>query len=250
MTDAPELEDIVERLLAGTPVRVLEGLYGAVAGGREALDAARETLGLVGASVTPVAPSEGLRGRLAAHLSANPLRAPRRALVVVDMLVDYLTPGRALFQPRAAAIVDALEARLAAARRSGEPVIYLVDHHPEGDPELEVWPHHNNAEDPASQVWPSLAPGPGDTLVTHRAYSGFFETTLDATLRAMAVDTLELTGCLTELQLFVTATDALQRGFRVELPPRLQAGSSPVAEQVALTVLSAMPPVAPFEGPR
>jgi len=43
----------------------------------------------------------------------------------------------------------------------------------------------------------------------------------------------------------VTATDALQRGFVVTIPPDCQAGVSPMAEGLAMLTLSTMPPYAP-----
>jgi len=91
-----------------------------------------------------------------------------------------------------------------------------------------------------------IAPVGDDLVVTHRTYSGFFGTDLDAQLRAKGVDTLVLTGCLTEIHLFATAVDALQRGYNVEVPEALQAGSSALAEQVALKTLSVMAPVQPL----
>ena len=57
---------------------------------------------------------------------------------------------------------------------------------------------------------------------------------------------LVITGCVTELGMFVTAADAMMRGFHVEVPPDCQAGSNPMAEQFALTTLSVMRPVEPM----
>ena len=85
-----------------------------------------------------------------------------------------------------------------------------------------------------------------ELVVPHRTYSGFFGTDLDASLRSRGVDTLVLTGCLTEIHLFATAVDALQRGYRVEIPGALQAGSSELAEAVVLKTLSVMAPTAPL----
>ncbi len=61
----------------------------------------------------------------------------------------------------------------------------------------------------------------------------------------LKVDTIVLTGCLTEIAILATATEALQRGFAVEVPADAQAGSSEGAEQVVLGVLGVMPPYGP-----
>jgi len=61
-------------------------------------------------------------------------------------------------------------------------------------------------------------------------------------LDELRVDSLELTGCLTDLGVLATATRALELGFAVEVPPATQAGSSEGAEQVALGFLRVMLP--------
>jgi nicotinamidase-related amidase len=94
-------------------------------------------------------------------------------------------------------------------------------------------------------VWPAIAPKEGDRIVTKSTYSGFTGSSLDAVLTELGVDSLVLTGCVTEAGLFATAIDALQRGFTVEVPADAQAGSGPEAEQVALGSLSLMPPYGP-----
>ena len=75
--------------------------------------------------------------------------------------------------------------------------------------------------------------------------SGFVRSDLDAVLGELRVDTLVLTGCATEVQLFTTATDALQRGYAVEVPVDSQAGSGPGVEHATLSILSALAPYEP-----
>ena len=64
-------------------------------------------------------------------------------------------------------------------------------------------------------------------------------------LDALKVDTIVLTGCLTEIGILATATEALQRGFAVEVPADAQAGANETAERVVLGVLAIMPPYGP-----
>jgi nicotinamidase-related amidase len=125
-------------------------------------------------------------------------------------------------------------------------VLYLCDRHEPGDPEFDAWGAHNVAGTEGAEVWPELAPREGDAVVPHRTYSGFAGTELERELRARGVDTVVLTGCITEIHLFVTAADAMMRGFGVEVPPDCQAGSSPLAEAVALSALSVMRPLEPM----
>ncbi|MBI5515672.1 MAG: cysteine hydrolase [Deltaproteobacteria bacterium] len=241
MTSAPDDERLVDMLLAGTPDRVADL---AAREARAELDGLREALAMVGFALEPVRPSEGLRGRLGAALEGmpSPARPVTTALVVMDMLKDHLAPGSVLEVPRAREIVPAVKARIDRARAEGTAVFFLVDHHEAGDPELEDWSRHNTGE-PLEELWPELGPAQPEEVVTHRTYSGFFGSRLDEALRARGVERLVLTGCVTEIHLFATATDALQRGYAVEVPADCQAGSDPMVEQVILGTLSIMRPV-------
>lgn len=244
MIDDATLERLIGRILAGTPARAVDAAVGTNPAVLAEVDAVREALGSVGLSLDPVAPSPALRSRLVAALGAIPAVPVKTAVLVVDMLVDHLTPGAPLEVSRARDIVPAMQARLAAARAAGDAVVYLCDHHEPGDPDLLSWPSHNTG-DPAASVWPDIAPQPGDLVVTHRHYSGFSETELDRTLRGAGVTSLEITGCITEVHVYATAIDALQRGYKVKVPAALQAGSNEVIEQVILRALNMLHPIEP-----
>ena len=244
MDDDPILQRIIERILAATPARVLDVALGSQPELLAEVDALRETLAAVGLALAPVAPSAAARARLSDALDALPSVATKTAVVVLDMLVDHLTPGGALEVPRARGIVPAMQRRLSAARAAGQLVVYLCDHHEPGDPDLLSWPDHN-LDSPRDSIWPALAPAADDVVLAHRHYSAFSETALDATLRAAGVDALELTGCITEIQVYATAIDALQRGYRVTVPVDLQAGSMESVERVILGTLGLLRPIAP-----
>jgi nicotinamidase/pyrazinamidase len=124
-------------------------------------------------------------------------------------------------------------------------VVYVLDRHQPGDPELDAWATHALDGTEGAEVWPPLAPRAGDPLVTKSTYSSFTGSELEAVLERLHVDTVVLTGCATEVHLLTTATDALQRGFAVEIPPDAQAGFSEQAERFAMGVLSALVPYAP-----
>lgn len=237
-------------VLAATPDRVIETVMGPSAEGAAALEGMRATLASMGEALEPVATPPGGRSRFAARLEAAVVErerpASKRALLVLDMITDYLTPGRPLFVPRARAIIPALRDRLAQARAAGDDVLFVCDRHAADDPELDVWPQHAVEGTDGSQVVPELAPLPSETVVAHRTYSAFFESELERTLRERSIETLVITGCATEISLLATATDALMRGFKVEVPPSCQAGTTELAERVALGVLHVMRPVEPM----
>ena len=204
----------------------------------------RDTLATLAATVEPEPPPPALRGRLMATLAAKS-SVKRTALLVIDMIKDHLEPGRPLEVPRARAVVPALAKRLDEARAAGIPVIYIVDEHDPDDPDLDEWGGHAMKGTDGSDVWPALAPKPGDRIVNKSAYSAFFETKLADVLDELAVDSLVLTGCMTEIGIMSTATDAMQRGFEVMVPADSQAGGTAASEQGTLGALGLMAPYGP-----
>jgi nicotinamidase-related amidase len=159
-----------------------------------------------------------------------------KALLVIDMLEDFLAEGAPLEVPAARAIVPAIRRRIAAARKAGELVVYVCDAHKRKDPEFERmgWPPHAVEGTPGSAVVAPLSPEPGDVVVEKRSYSGFFRTGLDAVLKRHGIARLELCGCVTDICVLHTAADAAMRGYDARVDARRVAGLSPATHAFAL----------------
>jgi nicotinamidase/pyrazinamidase len=248
-SDVSVSEETTAELLAviasGRPEPFVDvGLAGSGSDVTRTLRDLREAFASLALAEAPRNPTPGLRARIARSLE-NRATPPRRALLVIDMQNDHLTPGRPLEVPRARAIVPAMTARLEAARRDRVPVVYVVDQHDPSDADLDAWGTHNVKGTAGAEIWPPLAPQPGDRIVGKPTYSAFSRSNLADVLSELRVDTLVLAGCLTEIGLLATATDALQRGFAVEVPPETQAGATEITEQMALNILRLLPPYGP-----
>jgi nicotinamidase-related amidase len=237
-------QQLLEMLLARAPDRLVDALA-AASGATGDLAALRADLAELASSVEAVAPPASLRARL---LGARPrvCRPQRPVVLVLDMLNDHLRPGGPLEVPRARSIVPALAARLADARAHGIPVVYVNDAHEADDTDFDVWPIHNLAGSDGADVWPALAPQPGDRVVTKPTYSGFTRSKLADVLDELGADEIILTGCATEVGIQATAVDALERGYVVQIPPDAQAGMSPMTEGTTLLTLSTLPPYDPI----
>ena len=237
------LADVAAFALAARPERIEDGMLAlAPPEHRAAVRFTREALATLGVAEPRCAPPLELRSRLMRSLVA---RSTRRALLVIDMIVDHLEPGTLLEVPRARAVVPALRRRLEEARANGIPVVYVVDEHEADDPDLDAWGTHALKGSRGTEVWPELAPIAGDHIVKKPSYSAFHQSTLQTVLDDLAVDTLTLTGCLTELGVMATATDAFQRGFAVEVPPDSQAGSNADLENTTMFIMNVMAPFGP-----
>ncbi len=140
-----------------------------------------------------------------------------RALLVIDMLEDFVRPGAPLEVPKTRAILPALRRRISRARKEGELVVYVCDSHRKDDPEFARmgWPPHAVEGTPGAAVVARISPEPGDVVVEKRTYSGFHRTSLQSVLRGRGVRRLSLSGCVTSICILYTAADAAMRGYDV-----------------------------------
>jgi nicotinamidase-related amidase len=235
---------LLELVLAGRPEKLTDAYLSTLSEAeRHAYMEVEQILSryaLVNAS--SVTPSAGLKSRITESFRARVGQRPKEALLVIDMIRDHLTEGAILEVPRAREIVGALAAKISECRRSGIPIVYVVDEHDPSDPDLEAWGTHAVAGTSGTEVWPDLAPEPSDLIVKKPTYSAFSSSNLEQVLDGLGCDSLILTGCLTEIGIMATATDALQRGYAVNVPPETQAGVSALTEQTTLSLLQIMPP--------
>jgi len=139
---------------------------------------------------------------------------PKRALLVIDMLNDFLLPGAPLEVPAGRAVIPNIAREIAAARAEGVPVVYVCDNHKPDDPEFAQWPPHCVSGTPGADVVKELAPRPEDALVPKTTYSGFFGTELEKRLRGVGAESLIVTGMLTDICVYWTVGEAALRGWR------------------------------------
>jgi maleamate amidohydrolase len=149
-------------------------------------------------------------------------RAP--ALLIVDFMRAYTTPGLPLYAPAVVDSVHATRPLLEHFRRQRRPVIFTrVAYSPsgvEGGVFVRKVPLLRSLTEgsPAAEIVPELAPGPDELVLTKHYASAFFGTPLSATLVGLGIDTLVVTGCSTSGCVRATAVDGMQHGFRVIVP--------------------------------
>ncbi len=142
---------------------------------------------------------------------------PSSALLVIDMLNDFIKQDGTLVVPGAERIIPKVLEILDEARRAAVPVIYVADAHLPDDSEFEVWPSHALQDEWGGEVIEELAPLKGDFVIRKRRYSAFFGTDLDLLLRERGMRHLYLTGVLTNICIYATALDAGMRGYGVSV---------------------------------
>ncbi len=143
----------------------------------------------------------------------------KSALLIVDVVVAYLETGSPLFMESAEAARQSNVRLVQAARKAGMPVIFTNVEFQAGGvdggvfyrklPALKSF----DAGSPLGAFPDGLTPQAGELVVTKQYASAFFGTSLAATLTAMGVDTLLITGYSTSGCVRATGVDAMQHGF-------------------------------------
>lgn len=157
-----------------------------------------------------------------------------KALLVIDMLNDFVQKGAPLEVPGARDIVPPIKKQIDAAHQEGTPVIYLCDAHAPNDPEFRVWPPHAVKGSPGAQVVAELSPQKKDLIVLKTTYSGFHRTNLESLLHKLKPKKIIATGVCTEICVLYTTADAFMRGYDVEVPSTCVAGLTPEGHEFAL----------------
>ncbi len=142
----------------------------------------------------------------------------KKAVLVVDMLNDFTLDGAPLKVEENKKIIPNIKALLEKERSQGTPIIYVCDSHAENDKEFEIWPKHCVEGTKGAQVVDELAPEENDFIVKKTTYDGFYRTSLDDLLKSLGVDYLIITGCVINICILYTASSAVLRGYKVEIP--------------------------------
>lgn len=146
------------------------------------------------------------------------------AVLVVDFIRAYTTPGASLYAPDVVAAVAATVPLVRTARERGRLVAFTQVLYGSSGLDGGLFVRKipvlrelvRGAE--LAAIVPELEPTPDDLVITKQYASAFFGTSLAPALTARGVDTVVVTGCSTSGCVRATAVDGMQHGFRVIVP--------------------------------
>jgi len=132
----------------------------------------------------------------------------RQALIVIDMQRGSFTSAAPKHD--ADGLVGRLNSLAAAVRAADGAVVFVQHDGPAGDP------HHPDLE--GWRLLPGLEVRADDAIIRKTACDAFLETSLDAFLRARAIERLIITGCATDYCVDTTVRSALARRYPTIAP--------------------------------
>lgn len=131
------------------------------------------------------------------------------ALLIIDAQQEYFAPHGQWVLPDGERALDNIHTLLAAARAAGTPV-YFITHEGLGD-DAKVFRRGSEG----AKLHPSLRPEAGERVINKHFPSAFAQTPLEEYLRQDGVDTLIVSGYMTQLCCDTTTRSARERGFDV-----------------------------------
>jgi nicotinamidase-related amidase len=138
----------------------------------------------------------------------------RTALVVTDMINDFLDPQGSLYVgSQGREIIPFVVRRLEDARRRGGAVIFVSDAHAPDDREFGQFKPHAVKGSWGAEIIPELQKLPGEYRVDKSRYSALHNTSLEDLLRRQGVARVDLVGVCTSICIMFTAISLLDREF-------------------------------------
>jgi ureidoacrylate peracid hydrolase len=176
----------------------------------------------------------------------------RTAHVIVDMQNGFMEEGAPVEVPMARAIVDEVNRLSTAVRAVGGRNYFVRYTTPHG--EIPAWPImwkrlgpegatiHQDAFTPGAhhwQLWPEIEVAEGDVVLDKHRFSAFTPGTseLPALLKADGIDTVIISGTLTNCCCESTARDAMQNNYRVIMAADANAALSDEEHAATLHIL-------------
>ncbi len=158
------------------------------------------------------------------------------AFVVVDMISQFVGPGKLISTGLGAELATKINEFAAFCRSHGRPVVFVRDVHDAADPELMYTQEHSVDEEVT--LFHELVVEDIDHVVNKNTYSAFFEPELSSYLLAHDCRTVVFAGTQTHVCVKYSALLSMFEGFRPVVLSDLCASSAPEMHDAGLAEIS------------
>lgn len=176
-----------------------------------------------------------------------PIDAGKTALLVIDLQEGFVSEGSRMWTPQNLRILPRVKELIERCRILSMPVIFTEHaHDATGRDKGLMWDVPLNApiRDGALRIGAAdvsthheIAPLPGEKVIQKHRYSAFYDTDLHTYLRGCGVDTVIITGCMTNYCCGATARDAFFRDYKVIFGSDLNATDNDELHEAELKTL-------------
>ncbi|MBM3518406.1 MAG: cysteine hydrolase [Alphaproteobacteria bacterium] len=190
------------------------------------------------------------RGKVHLYDTLDPAKT---ALVVIDMQDTFVSPEQPAYVPYARGIVPNINRLAEALRRSGGTVVWVITTF--DDKTLDAWGNffnifytperramlHGALRDGASghRLWHEMDRQADDWTVVKDRFSCFIQgsSDIEARLRKAGIDTVLITGTLTNVCCESSARDAMMRNFKVVMVSDGNAAATDAEHSATLSIM-------------
>jgi nicotinamidase-related amidase len=141
-----------------------------------------------------------------------------RALIVIDMLKDFIYEEGALYcGKKVKKIIPIVKKKINEAHKEGSVVIFLTDAHNKDDLEFKRFPPHCIKQSWGAEIIDELDVRKEDYIVPKTRYSGFYNTNLDAILKKHNITKADVVGVCTSICVMDTVGELKNRDIEVRI---------------------------------
>ena len=146
------------------------------------------------------------------------MKTPKKALIVIDMLRDFMERDGALYcGDKARKIIPHVRKAIEKFRKSGNLVIYSQDSHRPDDREFKLFGRHCVTGTKGAQIIKELKPEKSDRVIPSTTYDVTFGTNLTGMLKKYRVKDIFLAGVCTSICIMESASTFYKQGFRINI---------------------------------
>ena len=160
---------------------------------------------------------------------------PKKALIVVDMLNDFIREDGALYCGKnSQAIIPFIKEKIREFHREKYPIIFLQDSHDPDDSEFNLFGKHCVTGSEGSKIIEELEVKDEDFIVPKKAYDGYYNSDLGKILEENQVKEVHLVGVCTSICVMETSSSLAKRGYKLVIYKTGVADFDPEAHDFAL----------------
>jgi nicotinamidase-related amidase len=168
-------------------------------------------------------------------MSRNQGEKKMKALLVIDMLKDFINPDGALYCGETSReIIPFIREKIVEFHKNGDLVIFLCDSHEEDDLEFKMFPKHSVRGSEGAQIIDELPVGKKDVVIQKTRYSSFYGTNLDVVLKESSISESHVVGVCTSICVMDTVGDLRNRDYTVIVYKKGVADFDPKAHTFSL----------------